>query len=163
MKVWLPTTPAAPLAGGLEAAAKVQLSFVSSNCQPHGINDGVEPKNSGEQPGALLHWWPHKGGTEWVQYSWAKPVTLTGTSVYWFDDTGRGACRLPEAWQIEYLAGQTWKPVATQSKYAIEKDRWCEMAFDPVRTTALRLKVELQRDWAAGVHEWRVVEGEEDL
>ena len=39
-------------------------------------------------------------------------VTLKGSKVYWFDDTGRGACRLPASWQIEYRDGEAWKPVA---------------------------------------------------
>ena len=37
------------------------MSYVSGNCQPWGINDGLEPKSSGEQPAALCHWWPHRG------------------------------------------------------------------------------------------------------
>ena len=162
MKVWLPRAPVAPAPGGLETAAKVKLSFVSGNSQPHGINDGAAPKNSGEQPAALCHWWPHKGSAEWVEYSWKKPVTVAGTSVYWFDDTGRGECRLPAAWRVEYLAGDQWKPVATDAKYGVAKDQWCDAAFEPVKTTALRLSVDLQQRWAAGIHEWKVLEGDED-
>ena len=105
MKVWLPRRPRTPAAGGLETQAKVSLSFVSGNCQPWGINDGLEPRDSNEQPAALCHWWPHRGGDEWVQYTWKTPVTLKGTKVYWFDDTGRGACRLPASWRIEYRDG----------------------------------------------------------
>lgn len=162
MKVWFPTSPPTPIVGGLETSAKVKLSFVSGNCQPHGINDGIEPKSSGEQPAALCHWWPHKGGTEWVEYSWSKPVAVKGASVYWFDDTGRGACRLPESWQLEYLSGEQWRTVKTESPYAVVMDRWCEISFDPITASALRLKVKLQRDWAAGVHEWKLVESEDD-
>jgi DUF1680 family protein len=158
MKVWLPVAPPVAPAGGLETRAKVTLSFVSGNCQPWGINDGIEPKSSGEQPAALCHWWPHKGKTEWAEYTWKKPVTVAGTSVYWFDDTGRGACRLPEAWHLEYLNGSSWEPVKAKSDYAIAKDKWCPVGFEPVTTTALRLVLDLQSDWAAGVHEWKVTE-----
>jgi len=97
MKVWLPGEPRPSAVGGLETQAKVSLSFVSGNCQPWGVNDGLEPKSSGEQPSALCHWWPHSGTNEWVQYTWKKPVTVNGSKVYWFDDTGRGACRLPSS------------------------------------------------------------------
>ena len=162
MKVWLPVAPRTPAAGGLETQAKVSLSFVSGNCQPWGINDGLEPRDSNEQPAALCHWWPHRGGDEWVQYTWKTPVTLKGTRVYWFDDTGRGACRLPASWRIEYRDGSAWKPVAASSDYPIKKDGWCEVSFAPVKTSALRLAVRMQKDWAAGVHEWKVEEGEED-
>jgi uncharacterized protein len=162
MKVWLPMTPVTRPAGGLESQAKVTLSFVSGNCQPWGINDAIEPKSSGEQPAALCHWWPHKGKAEWAQYTWKKPVSVAGASVYWFDDTGRGACRLPESWRIEYLDGGDWKPVAAKTKYSIAKDKWCDVRFEPVSTTALRLALRLQPDWAAGVHEWKVLELETD-
>ncbi len=162
MKVWLPQSPRPSALGGLETKAKVSMSYVSGNCQPWGINDGVEPKSSGEQPAALCHWWPHRGGDEWVQYTWKKPVTLKSVRVYWFDDTGRGACRLPASWGLDYHSGADWKPVAASMKYPAKKDGWCEVSFTPVTTTALRLTVKLQDQWAAGVHEWKVDELDED-
>ena len=69
---------------------------------------------------------------------------------------------MPASWQIQYLDGSDWKPVAARSDYLIAKDRWCEVSFAPLKTTALRLLVKLQPDWAAGVHEWRVVDVEEE-
>lgn len=69
MKVWLPCAPPVVPARGLEAQAKVSVSFANDNSQPQAINDGLEPKNSGEQPAALCHWWPHKGSEEWTQYT----------------------------------------------------------------------------------------------
>lgn len=161
MKVWLPTAPVAPRVGGLEAEAKVSMSFANDNCQPQGVNDGIEPKSSGEQPAANCHWWPRKGTEEWVQYTWSKPVTVNGAKAYWFDDTGRGQCRLPVSWQIQFLDGQNWKPVAAKGNYPVAKDKWCEVEFKPVQTTALRLVVKLQDGWSAGVHEWKVMEAEE--
>jgi uncharacterized protein len=162
MKVWLPMSPPTPVVGGLETQAKVSVSFANDNSQPAGINDGVEPKASGDQPAALCHWWPHKDKEEWAQYAWKNPVTVNGARVYWFDDTGRGGCRLPAAWRIEYRDGKDWKPVASKGDYVVAKDRWCEVTIDPVTTTALRLSVKLQKDWAAGVHEWKVVEVDAD-
>lgn len=162
MKVWIPTAPRTPTVGGLETQAKVTMSFVNGNCQPWGVNDGLEPKNSGEQPSALCHWWPHSGTAEWVQYTWKSPVSVKGSRVYWFDDTGRGACRLPASWQLQYRDGETWKPVEPSGKYLVTKDGWNEMAFTPVKTTALRLSVQLPKGWAAGVHEWKVEEADDD-
>jgi len=166
MKVWMPLSPVPQNAGGLEALAKVSLSFVSGNCQPWGINDGVEPTSSSQQPAALCHWWPHKGTTEWVQYNWPKPIRAAGAKVYWFDDTGRGECKLPEAWEIQWLDNGQWKPVepepgAEKINYHIQKDHWNEVSFKPVTTTALRLVVKLQKDWAAGIHEWKIIEPED--
>lgn len=162
MKVWLPAKPPVPRVGGPEARANVSVSFANNNSQPAGINDGLEPGNSGEQPAALCHWWPRKGTEEWAQYTWSQPVTLGGARVYWFDDTGRGACRLPANWRLEYREGETWKPVAVEGAYPVARDRWCDVRFAPVTTTALRLLVKLQPDWAAGVHEWKVIEVEDE-
>ncbi|MGC8834946.1 MAG: glycoside hydrolase family 127 protein, partial [Armatimonadota bacterium] len=161
MKVWIPQIPPQPSVVGPEGEAKVSVSFQSSNCQPWGINDGLEPKSSREQPPALCHWWPHKGTVEWAQYTWEKPITVRGARVYWFDDTGRGECRLPASWHIEYLEGGGWKPVEQASGYPVQLDRWCEVSFAPVTTTALRLVVQMQSGWAAGVHEWQVLAEEE--
>jgi len=162
MKVWLPVAPPIPSVGGLETQAKVSVSFANNNSKPHGLNDGLEPKSSGDQPPALCHWWPHKNSDEWAQYTWKKPVTVSGARVYWFDDTGRGACRLPASWQIQYLDGSDWKAVTVKGDYPIAKDKWCEVSFTPVTTTALRLAVKLQNDWAAGAHEWKVVQADDE-
>lgn len=157
MKVWVAFTPPAPPSGGPERSAKVTLSFVSNNCQPSGINDGIEPTSSGEVPAANCHWWPHKGGTEWAQYSWSKPQEITGTRVFWFDDTGRGECRLPKSWRILYKRGDEWLPVKlTASNYSILLDRWNLIHFEPVVTTDLRLEMQMQDGWAAGVLEWKL-------
>jgi DUF1680 family protein len=166
MRVWLPTAPPAPApARGPERAARVSLSFVSGYCQPRGINDGIEPQSSSQQPTALCHWWPHKGGEEWAQYTWTKPITTSGAKVYWFDDTGRGECRPPVSWKILYRDGSDWKPVVladAQAGYAVRKDQWCEVRFAPVTTTELRLVFEMQPNWSVGIHEWKVLEPEED-
>ena len=160
MKVWLPVAPSTPVVGGLESLAKVSLSFLSGNAQPDAIKDGKEPRRSAEHPGAVCHWWPHQGGTEWVQYDWASPVTVDGSQVYWFDDTGSGACRVPAGWEIQYLAGSDWKPVDAASAYPVALDGWCRVKFAPVTTTAVRLVVKMQAAWAAGIHEWKLDEVE---
>ena len=59
-----------------------------------------------------FHWWPKKSTTEWGEYTFAKPVTISDTAVYWFDDTGEGECRVPVAWRVLYKDGSEWKPVA---------------------------------------------------
>ncbi|NWF86133.1 MAG: glycoside hydrolase family 127 protein [Bryobacteraceae bacterium] len=162
MKVWLPTSAPVPRIGGLEAQAKVSVSFASNNAQPSGINDGAEPASSGQQPAALCHWWPHKGSEEWAQYTWTKPVRLAGVRVYWFDDIGRGECRLPAGWSVAYREGDAWHPVKATGAFTVAADRWCEVRFEPVTTAALRLQVKLQPGWSAGVHEWKVIEAEEE-
>ncbi len=162
MKVWLPVAPPVLSERGLEARAKVSVSFANKNSQPQGINDGLEPKNSGDQSVTLCHWWPHKGTAEWAQYTWKTPIQAGGARVYWFDDTGRGECRLPASWRVEYLDQGDWKAVTATEAYPVAKDKWCAVRFAPVKTTALRLVVQLPADFAAGVHEWKVSEGDEE-
>jgi uncharacterized protein len=74
--------------------------------------------------------------------------------------TGHVGCRLVGT--IEYWADGEWRAVSGSSGYPVALDQWCETKFEPVTTTALRLQVQLQPDWAVGVHEWQVTEAEED-
>lgn len=161
MDVWLPTGPKTPLAVGPESAASVSMSFVSGNATPTAINDGKPVEASNRHPGQLCHWWPHLGTAEWVQYTWPDERLLNGSKVYWFDDTGSGACRPPANWTLEYLDGETWKPVEAKSEYGTQIDRWIEVKFSPVKTRALRISLQLRPNWAAGIHEWQVTEEED--
>ncbi len=159
MRVWMPVTPAPPRIVGPESKANVSLSWVSDNCSPDAIHDGIEPRNSADHPGNLCHWWPHKGGTEWAQYSWDEPQTLSGASVYWFDDTGKGECRLPKSWRLlsRDAAGGEWKSIATAGEAPTALDRWCEVKFaQPIKTVALRLEFQMSDGWSVGIHEWKV-------
>jgi len=159
MQVWLPTAPPVPVAGGPEVDAKAEAS--AKSVQVEAVHDGKEPKGSRDHPGTLCHFWPRKGTDEWISYTWDKPMTFSGSSVYWFDDTGSGECRPPASWSIEYLDGGDWKPIKTGGSFAVDLDKWCEVKFAPVLTKGLRLKIKEQPQWAVGIHEWRVVADEE--
>jgi DUF1680 family protein len=155
MQVWIPMTPPPAKVTGPEGKAKVWLSFKSGNAQPWGVNDGIEPASSNEQPNALCHFWPHKGGEEWVQYTWEKPQVASGSKIYWFDDTGRGECKLPKDFKLQALVGGQWADLALKGK-EIALNKWTELSFAPVTTTALRLVVQQRDGWASGIHEWKV-------
>ncbi len=160
MQVWLPVAPIVPAVGGPEVEAKAKASFARAAVE--GIHDGVVPKSSTEHPGVLCHFWPHKGGEEWVRYDWQEPMTVCGAQTFWFDDTGSGECRLPERWKIEYLDGNDWKAVEAQGAYPVELYKWCEIKFAPVTTKALRLAIKMQPRWSVDIHECKVVAAEED-
>jgi DUF1680 family protein len=157
MEVWMPAVPPASRIGGPELKARVGVSFLSGNAQIEGVNDGSDPKSSGEQPAKLLHWWPHKGTSEWASYRWSKAVRIQGIKVYWFDDTGRGECRLPQSWRLEQWQNGGWAPVSVRD-YPIAPDKWNEVDFDPISTEGLRIVVQMQPGWAAGIRQWRVIE-----
>jgi hypothetical protein len=103
-----------------------------------------------------MTWWPHKGGQEWLEGHFAEPRKVSSVDVYWFDDTGRGGCRVPASWRLLYRAGDRWTPVTAAGPFGVAKDRFNKVTFEPVTTKALRLEVELQPDASAGVLEWRV-------
>ena len=86
------------------------------------------------------------------------PLTLTWSDVYWFDDTGRGQCRVPASWKLLYREGKAWKPVtlAEGSAYGTAKDALNKVTFAPVTTTEVRLEVTLRPDVSGGILEWRV-------
>jgi len=120
------------------------------------INDQLEPKNSIDHTIPFLHWWPRKGTLEWVQYDFKKDETVSRTDVYWFDDTGIGECRLPKSWRLFYKEGDAWKPVGNATPFDVVKDRYCTVTFTPVKTSALRIEVQLIPDYSAGMYEWKV-------
>ena len=107
-------------------------------------------------PRATCTRWPKKGTAEWIEYAFDAPVRVSEASVYWFDDTGGGGCRVPASWRVLYKSGEEWPPVKAAGAYGVAKDAWNAVRFAPVRTTALRLEVQLQPDWSAGVHEWKI-------
>ena len=83
---------------------------------------------------------------------------VSSVSVYWFDDTGAGACRVPESWRLLYKDGGEWKPVANPSGYPVQKDAYSTATFDPVTTDELKLEVKLRPQYSGGILEWRVGE-----
>jgi len=132
----------------------------SSHCwgadTPTALNDRIEPKTSNDHGLPRLTWWDHQGTKEWVQYDFDAPQKLSATEVYWFDDTGRGACRLPKSWRLLYKAGDAFKPVETESDFSTKGDQYNRVTFKPVETTALRIEVQLQPDFSGGILEWRI-------
>ncbi|MBE3130672.1 MAG: glycoside hydrolase family 127 protein [Acidobacteria bacterium] len=156
MTVWLARDPAkARIARepGLSAQAKVTASGKAVN--PRRVNDQFEPEGS-DDAASYMHWWPKKGTLERLEYAFEAPVRVSESSVYWFDDTGGGECRVPASWRILYKSGASWLPLKAAGGYGVAKDAWNTVKFAPVRTMALRLEVQMQKDWSAGVHEWKI-------
>jgi uncharacterized protein len=156
MAVWLAREPGKARVArepGLSAKAKVTASEGAVSLRR--VNDQFEPESSDDAAG-YMHWWPKKGTTAWIDYSFETPVRVSESSVYWFDDTGGGECRVPASWRMLYKTGEDWLPVKAAGPYGTVKDAWNTIKFAPVRTTALRLEVQMQENWSAGVHEWKI-------
>jgi len=155
MSVWLPRTPQA-VAPIPEPTIASRAKTTASCRYTEGANDQSEPKSSGDHSYPFLHFWPNKGTTEWVQYDLDKPQEVSSVEVYWLDDTGRGECRLPASWRLLYDKDGQWVEVDKPSGYGCAGDKYNVVKFTPVTTGRLRLEIKMQKEWAAGVHEWRV-------
>jgi DUF1680 family protein len=155
MAVWAAREPATARpepADTLAYTSKTTASFVHVSLPA--IKDQIVPANSGDSSSEHLDFWPHKGTTEWVRFEWKDKHEVSRVKVYWFDDTGRGECHLPKAWQVLYRTGRgDFAPVKNSTPYGVAKDAFNEVGFEPVRTDAIRIEVSLQDGWSAGVHE----------
>ncbi len=156
MEVWIAREPGKARPSpepGLSAQAQAAASEGAQRLK--GINDQYDPERSDDSVG-YMHWWPKKGTAEWVEYDFVKPVRLSETSVYWFDDTGGGECRVPAEWRAFYKVGPTWVPVKARDAYGTAKDAYNTVRFAPVTTTGLRLEIKLPEKFSAGIQEWKV-------
>ena len=156
MIVWIPNSESAARPLPKPTVASTSKVTTSGGRNPRAINDQAEPRSSDDPSNTYFHWWPRKGTTEWVEYAFGKPATVSEVEAYWFDDTGRGECRVPLSWRVLYKDGDQWKPVESLGAYGNEKDRYNRTTFKPMTTTALRLEVTMQQGWSAGIQEWKV-------
>lgn len=63
---------------------------------------------------------------------------------------------MPTSWRLLYKDGGEWKPVEAAGSFGVEKDRFNKADFKLVTTSALRLEVTMQKEWSAGIQEWKV-------
>jgi hypothetical protein len=138
-----------------------RIKPTASRAYPDGselaLFDHAEPSSSNDHRIPRFSWWPHKGTREWVQYQLQLPTTVSGVSVYWFDDRQQGGrCRVPAEWRLRYHADGAWHEVVEPSGYGVQMDAYNDTHFRPVTTTALRLEVALQPGFSGGILEWRV-------
>ncbi len=119
------------------------------------LGDGVLPTNSADQTIPRFTWWPHVGSREWVQFNFGEPKTISATSVFWFDDTGTGKCRVPTSARLLYKSGDEWK-IVPGGAIGVKPDTLNQITFAPVKTAALRVDTQLQPQFSAGILEWQV-------
>ncbi len=135
---------------------QTSASHCFANDSVEAISDGLEPSSSSDGTQPRLTWWDHLGSREWAQLDLPEGTEVSGIGVYWFDDTGTGQCRIPKAWRLLYQSGGTWKPVTHAASDPPSKDQWNRMKFSPIKTSSLRLEVELKPDFSGGILEWSV-------
>ena len=158
MSVWI--------AQDLEAARPIKPATIASLAkkdashepkQLYSVFDGLTPKNKDDRTIPYYHWWPKEGTTEWITLELPEGTTVQNSTLYWFDDSPWGGCRVPKSWKIYYKDAQgNWVEVPNPTKYGTEPGIGNKVEFDPVKTTALKLEVILPEKHAAGIYEWDV-------
>lgn len=158
MEVWIPYTAdvAKPKPEPTIASKSKVTSSARSKLMLKALNDQADPADSKDQSTNYLHWWPSKNTSEWVQYDFDQPYTISESKVYWYDDKPWGGCSIPASWKLLYKSGDEWLPVKATTPYEIAKDKYDTVQFEPVKTTALKLVVQLPENDASGIHEWIV-------
>ncbi len=158
MAVWFPdelsaTRPVMP--PSIASESKIEASQMAKSISA--INDRLLPRDEHDRSAPYYHWWPREGTTEWISYDFGAPKTISGSSVYWFDDAPWGGCRVPESWRLLYRdADGAWVPVANPSAYGTAKGTPNYVTFTPVSTDALKIEIELPAKNSAGMFEWEV-------
>lgn len=156
MTVWIAAAPDAALPGPAPTLARRSVATASFPTNTAHLSDQLDPASSADKKHGHCHWWPRKGTSEWVQYDFPAPAEVRGVEVYWFDDTGRGQCRVPASWRVMAKVGGTWREVENPSHYGAEPDRYNTCTFTPILAEALRLEITSQSGFAGGIHEWRI-------
>jgi DUF1680 family protein len=155
MMVWIPAI--AGTTRPLPMPTIASQSMISASKKTRGLmalNDQMEPQNSNDHSITYYHWWPKKDTVQWVQYDFKETSTITSSKVYWYDDGPDGGCRIPLSWRLLYKQGNEWIPV--KATYAVKKDAYSNVKFDPIKTNALRMEVTLPKEFSAGIMEWSV-------
>ena len=163
MTVWLANSASSVTPAPFPTLTTTASVTTSGTKSPLPIQDGDDPRASNDGS-YYFDWWPqgtasgepNRVTTGWVEYHWEKPVTVSQSELYWFDDTGRGGVRVPAVWRILYRDGAEWKPVRNTGAWGAERDKFNHVSFDAVTTTALRLEVDFQPTFSAGLQRWRV-------
>lgn len=157
MAVWLAANPAGALPGPAQTLAyRATVSASHNGSLAKALADQLDVVAPGDKSRPFFHWWPKAGTLEWAQYDLDAETTVSGCEVYWLCDLPHGGCDYPESWRILYRDGEQWLPVTVSGGYDVEPGKFNAVSFAPVRTRGLRLEVQLKKDRAAGVHEWRV-------
>lgn len=158
MMVWVPyEESAAKPKPAPTVASTSKVSSSNRNRQMYlALNDQVEPANSADNSNMFFHWWPKFNSVEWIQYDFPAEATVSESQIYWFDDGPFGGTRIPLSYKISYKKGEEWLPVKTTTEYKVEKDKFNVLKFEPVKTTAIKVEVQLPEKTSSGLHEWIV-------
>ncbi len=123
--------------------------------------DGLISKSSRENI-PKFSFWDHRGTKEWIQYNFQSTKKIDCSEVIWYDDTKDGGdCQTPESWELFYKDNTgSWQPVKLKknSSYGTEINKLNLVEFEPVKTSAMKMKVTAKNNKGAGLYEWTVID-----
>ncbi len=158
MTVWIPTeksrarpTPAPTI------AFESQVSSSRPTKDLKAVKDQLLPKNSNDHSVLYYHWWPKKDTLVWIEYQFNQPHTISSSKVYWYDDSqSGGGCKVPDKWELLYEKDGKWLPVKNIDEYGTKRDQTNKVSFKKVKTSALKMKIQLKKKYSTGIYEWAV-------
>lgn len=170
MAVWIPAsagyakpTPEPDIASRAKSytivSAPIQKDGIACERREwcYGVNDQWDPKSSDDMSKPYWYFWLKEGTQESIEYVFDRPEMVRNVQVYWLDfDHYDGNYRVPASWKVQYKAGSGWKDVEAKGEYGCRKDCYNSVDFIPVKTTGLKLVVQLQEGESGGVIEWKV-------
>ncbi len=152
MTVWIPTDPSQAYVKPLPTiASESKVTASRGSGSPKFMVSQAKPKSSADKDNQFYHWWPKKGTSEWVQFDFDKPTDISSIKVYWLDDTGAGECKVPLSWRVLYKDGNEYKPAVSGNGFTVEKDMYNATSITKVKTTSIKLEIQLQPNWSAGI------------
>ncbi len=152
MTVWIPRTVAeARPTGGPSIGSLAELS-ASSGGPAEAVRDGFEPRTSSDTSHG---WFASTGDTVWLEYRFPRPLEISATEVYWFDDAGNFG--RPQSWRLLLWQDGKWVPAYTpENRWDVSLDGFNRVVFEAFRTAAVRLEAVPEPGRKVGVLEWRV-------
>ncbi|AAK76811.1 M6 family metalloprotease-like protein [Clostridium acetobutylicum] len=133
--------------------ATASTSYVSDWESISALNDGKDPTSSNDRSGAVYGNWP-KTGSQWIEYQFNKPFTISSCDVYWFKD-GQGI-DVPASYTILYWDGSAWQYVKNPKGLGTAINKYNTTTFTPVTTNAIAIQMESNGNYSTGILEWKV-------
>ena len=170
MEVWIAESPAytrinpaetiASKATSITLQAPIQKDAPESAAVEgwaFGVNDQWEPLRSSYTAKPYFYWWLKFGSKETLAYKFDTATEVGNVQLYWLEfDHYDGSFKVPESWKLYYKDGDAYREVEYLSPCTVEKDCYNSVSFKPVKTTALKIEVQLQKGFSGGVLEWKV-------
>ncbi len=159
--------PPVPENDALEQTAMVSAHFTASWENLEGIkNQNFRPtiSNAGTGKG-WGNWSQPSGSWAWVEYEWDAPVTINGTSIFWYDDGGGTQVPAEFGFQYEDENGVMQEVTAVSDLNEAKKlDQYNDMQFETFTTSRLRINMKISNSAnAVGIYRWIVSFTEEDM